>query len=231
MAKIQTGLQTFNNGLINSIKAALSGILISEASDKLLAEKMAMVYLLLGLRGKHLPSELEASVIFSYLRTEYGHKTLDELGLAFRLAIKGELDLKPEDVKVYDQFTVLYLSTIMEAYRKWLLKQNQTVPEKKLELPAATEKLTDDEILDYTRKAYQATNNPLLIPKGVWRIVKTRIEFSEAEMAEIRRLASLRVKQLFAKNPVDYKNENEQEWIDRVSKQLAVEKYFLTENK
>ena len=62
----------------------------------------------------------------SFIRSEYGLKTLDELLLAFKLAIKGELEI--EDVKVYDQFTCEYLARVMTAYRKWLKSKSKEMP-------------------------------------------------------------------------------------------------------
>jgi hypothetical protein len=193
--------------------------------DEIDAFSAAILFKISVITGWQMPdNELHESELIEQLKKifeeKYGRVNIQEVEYAFRH------HLQPDWGKF---FNLSMLSDVLDPYlskRAEISQLEERIKSKPKELPAATEKLTDDEILDYTRKAYQATNNPLLIPKGVWRIVKTRIEFSEAERAEIRRLASLRVKQLFAKNPVDYKNENEQEWIDRVSKQLAVEKYF-----
>jgi hypothetical protein len=228
VAKIQTGLQPYETGLINSIKTALSGLSIADATDKQLAEKMAMIYLLVGLRKQHFPVDIENFLIFSYLRTEYGHKTLDELGLAFNLAIKGELDLKPEDVKVYDQFTVLYLANIMEAYRKWLLKQNQTIPEKRLELPAAVE-VDPKESIHYAREVFLATKNHLLIPENLWKILKAEISLKEEDYQNYLRQAKIEFDRLYREDKHMTRETTEKEWIKRIARQLAMAKYFLTD--
>lgn len=66
--------------------------------------------------------------LINYILQNYSHKTLDELYLAFDLAIKDELEL--DDVKVYDQFSVEYLVRIMTAYKKWLNKQSKNIIQK-----------------------------------------------------------------------------------------------------
>lgn len=82
---------------------------------------------MVGLRTHHWPAADEKKELHGYIFLKYGRKTLSELVLAFDLAINGELELKPEDVKVYDQFTISYLATIMAAYKVWLRKQTDNV--------------------------------------------------------------------------------------------------------
>ncbi len=89
---------------------------------------------MVGLRPHHWPVEQEKEDLHNYIRLKYGKKTLSELILAFDLAINNELDLKPEDIKVYDQFTIAYLAQIMTGYKKWLSQQSKQV-KKPLALP------------------------------------------------------------------------------------------------
>ena len=83
----------------------------------------------MGLRPQHYPTLEQDRILLAFIRTEYSQKTLEELILAFRLAIKDELDLKTEDIRVYDQFTPEYLGRIMTAYSKWLKDKNKQLPQ------------------------------------------------------------------------------------------------------
>lgn len=106
---------------------------------------MVVIYALTGLRSQHYPTPLEDKIILSFIREEYSNKTLDELLLAFKLAIKGELDL--EDVKVYDQFTCEYMARVMTAYRKWLKKVNAEVAPPVIEIKSNVMETTQEEKL------------------------------------------------------------------------------------
>lgn len=90
---------------------------------------------MVGLRPHHWPVEQEKEDLHNYIRLKYGKKTLSELILAFDLAINNELDLKTEDIKVYDQFTIAYLAQIMTGYKKWLSQQSKQVKKAPLALP------------------------------------------------------------------------------------------------
>jgi len=111
------------NTQIDIVKKALTGKLIADATDKELSSKLSLVYMLIGLRPQHFPTQEQDVFIFSYIRSHYGQKTLDEINLAFDKAIQGELNLT--DVKLYDQFTIEYFVRIMNAYRDWLKKVHQ----------------------------------------------------------------------------------------------------------
>ncbi len=92
---------------------------------------------MVGLRPHHWPVEQEKEDLHNYIRLKYGKKTLSELILAFDLAINNELDLKPDDIKVYDQFTIAYLAQIMTGYKKWLSQQSKQAKKTPLALPEA----------------------------------------------------------------------------------------------
>ena len=81
------------------------------------------VFLLVGLRQQHYPNQMALTFIINYLRNNFSHKTIDELYLAFELAIQNKLDI--DEVNPYDQFSIAFLEKIMQSYRKWLFKQSQ----------------------------------------------------------------------------------------------------------
>jgi hypothetical protein len=129
---------------IDVAKTALSGKLIIQATDRELLNTMLFIYNLIGLRIQHFPTPGDDVILLDFIRTEYYNKTLDELILCFKLAIKGELEL--EDAKVYDQFTCEYLARCMTAYRKWLKKVNSDIKPEVKELPAVITETTPEDM-------------------------------------------------------------------------------------
>ena len=102
---------------IDTLKQIQQGQRINECTDKQLAEELFKVYNIIGLRVQHYPDELQDRLLFKYLREFYGHRWKAEILKAFEYAILGKLDV--QDVNCYDQFTVAYMTKIMEAYKKF----------------------------------------------------------------------------------------------------------------
>lgn len=96
---------------------------IADANDQKIKETLIKIFLLVGLRQQHYPNEMAITFIINYLRNTLGHKTIDELYLAFELAVQNKLDV--DDVNVYDQFSIVYLEKVMQSYKKWLFKQSE----------------------------------------------------------------------------------------------------------
>src|SRR3989304_2322026 len=65
-----------------------------------------------------------------------------EIQLAFDMAVQGQLDLDPRDVRCYENFSVIYFATIMRAYRAWASDQAR-----RLERVAEQQKPTPEQIL------------------------------------------------------------------------------------
>lgn len=108
------------NTPIGIIHNAFQSKLLSDCSDGEIAQRLSMIYFLIGLRPKHFPTKEEDKVLFTYIRNKYGNRTIDELYLAFDLAINEQLDI--DDYKVYDQFSIEYLVRIMNSYRRYVSK-------------------------------------------------------------------------------------------------------------
>lgn len=92
-----------------------------------------------GLRANNFPNEDEKQLLLAHIITEYGNHTPKEIQLAFDMAIAGKLGLK--EVSCYENFSCLYFSNVMNAYREWaketykLLKKDQPkMIEEKIEL-------------------------------------------------------------------------------------------------
>lgn len=109
---------------------------------------------MIGLRPQHFPTQIEDQMLLTFIKKHFGHKSIDELYLAFELAITGELDI--DDVKVYDQFTLEYLMRIMNAYKRWLIikakERTETMKPPPLEIPPLTEQDKLNEIDEWKKK-------------------------------------------------------------------------------
>lgn len=79
--------------------------------------KYAMIKV--GVRGKNFPVGVEKSLLLNHIFENYGNHTAEEIKLAFDLAIAGKLGLDTNDIKCYENFSCLYFSNIMNAYRIW----------------------------------------------------------------------------------------------------------------
>jgi hypothetical protein len=89
-----------------------------------------------------MPSEIESKLLFQKIREYYPRKKLDELVIAFDLAIQKKIDA---EVIVYDQFTLPYLTEIMDKYRVYVNEMAKDIP---VEIPKQIEyKMTDAEKL------------------------------------------------------------------------------------
>lgn len=78
---------------------------------------------MIGLRAENIPAEEEKIVLIEYIMENYGGHTAEEIKLAFKMAVQGKLGLKPSEIKCYENFSPLYLTTIMDAYRDWAKEQ------------------------------------------------------------------------------------------------------------
>lgn len=102
---------------------------IAECNDVELGQTLAKIFVMVGLRGKNMPSEIESKILFQKIREYYPHKKLDELVLAFDLAIQKKINA---EVNVYDQFTLPYLTEIMDKYRVYVNELAKDIP---IEIP------------------------------------------------------------------------------------------------
>lgn len=117
-----------NQSLIGQINSNNSKR-IAECNDVELGQTLAKIFVMVGLRGKNMPSEIESKILFQKIREYYPHKKLDELVLAFDLAIQKKINA---EVNVYDQFTLPYLTEIMDKYRVYVNEMAKDMP---IEIP------------------------------------------------------------------------------------------------
>ncbi len=130
-----------NQSLIGQINSNNSKR-IADCTDAEIGQTLAKIFVMVGLRSKNMPSEIESKLIFQKIREYYPRKKIDELVIAFDLAIQKKIDA---EVIVYDQFTLPYLTEIMDKYRVYVNELAKDIP---VEIPKQIEyKMTDAEKL------------------------------------------------------------------------------------
>lgn len=104
------------NGERESFSVALSNKKIIYRELEEVKESLRYAMVKIGLRSQNWPSEEEKGVLIQHIIKNYGGHTVEEIKLAFDMAITGKLDV---EVNCYENFSCLYFSNIMAAYREW----------------------------------------------------------------------------------------------------------------
>lgn len=144
-------------------------------------------------------------MIFNYIRRKYPFRTIDELYLAFELAINDKLDI--DDAKVYDQFSIEYLTRILNAYGRYVFKtmKDLKVTKHQLETTPLTDQDKMKDIQDYL-EGPEPVIAPLYIYDFMTQLGMTK--YTDEEKARMYREAinqrkrDLEIQQI--KNPMDH---------------------------
>lgn len=131
------------NAIIKSTIEQISGVL-----------KLAM--LKVGLREKNLPAKEEKQVLIDHILSHYGNHTPAEIKLAFDLAVAGKLEDRnargePIDLEVncYENFSCLYFSKVMNAYRRWARDTYSQLKKDEPKMLTESTELSPIEMLDW----------------------------------------------------------------------------------
>ena len=112
---------------------------INKSTVDELKQVLKLVMLKVGIRANNLPNDVEKAVLIEHIINQYGKHTPAEIRLAFDMAMAGKLDLEDKEVVCYENFSCLYFSKIMNAYRVWAretfnqLKMENKSPEPEIE--------------------------------------------------------------------------------------------------
>lgn len=109
-------LKGLKTGEENKFIKALESKKIKDCSHEEIKEVLRYVMIKIGLREKNLPNDIEKLVLIEHIVQEFGGHHLQEIRLAFDLAIARKIEA---EVNCYENFSCLYFSNIMFAYRKW----------------------------------------------------------------------------------------------------------------
>lgn len=120
---MKTEQRSLKTGEQLNFEVALKSTRIAYADINQVKETLRFVMMKIGVRGANLPGEIEKLVLIQHIQTNYGGHALDEIKLAFEMAITGKLDV---DATCYENFSCLYFSNIMNAYRQWAREEIKT---------------------------------------------------------------------------------------------------------
>lgn len=164
--------------------------------------KLCMIKI--GLRSESFPAEEEKAVLIDHVIKEFGGHTCQEIKLAFEMAMAGKLttyNSKNEkvtlDATCYENFSCLYFSTIMNAYREWAEDVYKFVSRVKDQTVFQVENnrvLTDEDMVKWVKETrYLAVNESKipLIPLDIyeWLIGKKILKITKDQRVEYLRLA------------------------------------------
>jgi hypothetical protein len=125
------------------VETALQGKVLRHSTEEEMKKALRYIYVLVGLRAHNFPVGEEKQLLHAFIFKNYGGHTPEEIKLAWDLAIMQKLNLKPENVICYENFTIAYFALIMEAYREWAREQIKLLP-----APVITRQLTAMEKVD-----------------------------------------------------------------------------------
>lgn len=131
-AKPESNVQKIGNEE-QSLQVAVQGQRILNSSIEEIKQVLRYVMIKIGLRASNWPGEEETAVLIQHIVFNFSSHTIDEIKLAFDMALTGKLNADPN---CFENFSCLYLSGIMNAYRIWAAEAyRQTVkavPEQKI---------------------------------------------------------------------------------------------------
>lgn len=182
----------------SELAVALKGQAVRTATVEDIKQVLRYAMVKVGLRGANFPNEIEKSILIDHVIQFYGNHSVDEIRLAFDMAIAGRLDLETKDVTCYENFSCLYFSTIMNAYRKWAKEEYKHV---KNEPPMIEQKesLSDQAMTDWLEDTRKRKLTVELMPLMLYDFIdrKKMIVLSNDEKYEyLQRAASFRLSKL-----------------------------------
>jgi len=86
---------------------------LDPGNDEPIKAVLRYVFTLIGLRPEYIPDEIQKAVLIDFIRKDLKNFGIEEIPIAFRKAIKGELGI---DANHYQTFSALYLANVMSAY-------------------------------------------------------------------------------------------------------------------
>lgn len=214
---------------------------LEKSSDIEIQEALMRIYVWIGLRKQHHPTDFEARILMEFLRDTYPKMAKDELLAAFKLGIQGRLDVT--DLNPFDQFSIPYLQKIIFSYRRFVSTLWREKPD---EQPKAIEyQMSKDEKLaeieNYRNKNIRLPLMPSYLYDWIMQLDLMRLTDEEkvsmyAEAIKVRedqikgegdRTEWKRFKAM-KENHFENISFEESVAIDGIYKRLAIKKYYDT---
>jgi len=83
--------------------------------DEPIRQSLRYVFALIGLKAENLPTDIQKMVLLEFIQTELKQFTPEEIKLAFRMAVAGELNV---EISHFQNFNAMYLANVMNAYKE-----------------------------------------------------------------------------------------------------------------
>jgi hypothetical protein len=98
---------------------------IRDVAEEELKQVLRYAMVIIGLRAQNYPGDVEKQMLLNFIAEHYGGHTVEEVKMAFEMAILRKLDVEPN---CYENFSIAYFAGIMEAYRSWAREQIKQLP-------------------------------------------------------------------------------------------------------
>ena len=190
------------------LMTAIENTKIRDSSVDEIKQVLRLVMIKIGLRSQNWPSDEEKMVLIEHIIKHFGGHTCEEIKLAFDMAMEGKLEETNKMGKIvlveancYENFSCLYFSSIMSAYRAWAKEAYRYLSqEKEPMLLEQNKKITDEEMEEWVNswdETIKVVDNPLMIPptfydwltnKGLLNLTKEqKIEYATVQAVTYRR--------------------------------------------
>lgn len=208
---------------------AFRGDKLNLISPITLRENLAYIFTLIGLT--RLPDVVELEVIEDFIRTTYPFFTIQEMRIAFKMAVQGKFDC---NIEHYEKFSPKYISGIMNAYKAKANQVRKNIPPPP-DPPA--KQLTDEEIVDFTKNDWlngkREDFNKLFNADKVFKILLKQGKLTFTQDQILQTIKVVREDNLYRINkmhPLDAKKFSKdirnEDFIELQCKKLALVKYF-----
>ena len=184
LAQVQQELRLPVVGHELGLLTASENTKINKSPVEEIKQVLRLILIKIGLRSQNWPSDEEKLVLIEHIIKNYGNHTCEEIKLAFDMAIAGRLDV---EVNCYENFSCLYFSGIMNAYRSWAKEAYHHLPKSNLtkieNVPRGT---SDEEMAQWIedwRVKVKSISNPVLIPNMFydWLVSKGELNLTKEQ--------------------------------------------------
>lgn len=212
------------------LSKALRAYKIKSSSIEELKSALKYAMFKVGLRSQNFPEDEDQSLLISHIISNYGNHTVDEIRLAFDMAITGKFTIeKNETIVCYENFSCQYFSFIMNLYRKWAAEQvrfNEQQHKLVNELPAP--KISDDEIIDNALSVWKCTGRYEFISESSYEcLVKSgKINLSTAEKKVLMNAVNITLEEMQSRDANVFHGGKRKDFQILFSKKMAVRNYF-----
>lgn len=201
-----------------ALVTALQAPRLSQEPQEAVKQVLRGIMVRLGIRAANMPTEEEKAILLHHIATHYSNHTIAEINLAFEMAISGQLDC---EVNCYENFSCLYFSNIMTAYRLWAKEIYKALPLPTTPLSLPGPPLSDEELIELSRDIFKTTNNFMFIDYRCYELLKIVLPDNDKKRIKLKAAAYLAELYRYDKKISDYEI-----LLNRTCKKIAVAEFF-----